>query len=514
MSKLLFIGNAYNVLGLSYDATERQIIRRSKEITNLLKIGEVPAYDNDLTFDRSIRTLASVNRAQQSLLDDTKRLKEFNFWFIDNTDQSTRALQRLHDRETSDAIKTFRSLFSQRPNDVVALHNLAVAESLAFSVTKQKQYLTSSISSWSKLITKPNVAEQLGKVFSSLDGINIDSQVVNNFYAKLLPGHLSDFYGSMSKDMSDPSVYAAFASKISVSSSQFLTETVGGLLDNISSLADEIDTYKPDLMNAEPDSDDDKDWKELSKESFNEIISLLDRVDESINKVKDLGESVWSAPRCMVVRDRIAEALFELGMSIAIKINVIKGKNDEDYYQVIDILKVSQRIAASGQQKQHLNEGMSTVSELRVYSTVCSRVGNYLNQGKPTAALEVIDANIDNIKIEKWRNNLEAARTYIAENRTKFISSSSYSPENTSKNSSKHSLGGPLKTILEILVTIGAFVVWYLMSDPGGVQKTLDVCSASGIDSSECSEAESKHNTTCTSSGGGYYYERIECKRN
>ena len=55
MSKTLFTENAYNVLGLDSSASEKEILKRSREIENLLKIDEVPGYDLDLAKKCALR---------------------------------------------------------------------------------------------------------------------------------------------------------------------------------------------------------------------------------------------------------------------------------------------------------------------------------------------------------------------------------------------------------------------------------------------------------------------------
>ncbi len=50
MSRMLFLENAFGILGLSTDATDRDITKRSKEIERLLPIDETPSYDGDLPF--------------------------------------------------------------------------------------------------------------------------------------------------------------------------------------------------------------------------------------------------------------------------------------------------------------------------------------------------------------------------------------------------------------------------------------------------------------------------------
>ena len=73
--------NAYNILGLDTTANERDILRRSKEIINRLKIDDVPEYDLDIEFFGNLRTDESIKEAIQKLQTPKKQIRECFFWF-------------------------------------------------------------------------------------------------------------------------------------------------------------------------------------------------------------------------------------------------------------------------------------------------------------------------------------------------------------------------------------------------------------------------------------------------
>lgn len=59
--------NSYHVLGLDTSASQREILKRSKEIVNRLKIDDFPVYDLDLDIFENFRTEESVKEAVQKL---------------------------------------------------------------------------------------------------------------------------------------------------------------------------------------------------------------------------------------------------------------------------------------------------------------------------------------------------------------------------------------------------------------------------------------------------------------
>ena len=95
--------NAYNILGLDTTANERDILRRSKEILNRLKIDDVPEYDLDIDFFENLRTEESVKEATQKLQTPKKQIKECFFWFqfADTVDKEVLELIRHKDFSNS-----------------------------------------------------------------------------------------------------------------------------------------------------------------------------------------------------------------------------------------------------------------------------------------------------------------------------------------------------------------------------------------------------------------------------
>ena len=73
--------NAYHVLGLSAAATSKQILQRSNEIVQRLKIDDVPEYELDIPAFNNNRTEEAVKDALRRLQAPKSRLREYFFWF-------------------------------------------------------------------------------------------------------------------------------------------------------------------------------------------------------------------------------------------------------------------------------------------------------------------------------------------------------------------------------------------------------------------------------------------------
>ncbi|MBA3047894.1 hypothetical protein KJ863_01360 [Patescibacteria group bacterium] len=73
--------NAYHILGLDTTASQKDILKRSKEIIKRLKIDDLPEYDLDLGLFDDFRTEESTNEAIRKLQTPKKRIKEYFFGF-------------------------------------------------------------------------------------------------------------------------------------------------------------------------------------------------------------------------------------------------------------------------------------------------------------------------------------------------------------------------------------------------------------------------------------------------
>ena len=69
--------NAYHILGLDTSASEKDILKRSKEIINRIKADENPTYEFDIGLFEDFRTEDAVKNALQELQAPKKRIKNY-----------------------------------------------------------------------------------------------------------------------------------------------------------------------------------------------------------------------------------------------------------------------------------------------------------------------------------------------------------------------------------------------------------------------------------------------------
>ena len=101
--------NAYHILGLDTTASEKDILKRSKEIINRLKIDDLPEYDLDIELFENFRTEEAVKNAIQKLQTPKKRIQEYFFWFqfADSVDEEV--LGFIKKKDYSNAVRIWRN---------------------------------------------------------------------------------------------------------------------------------------------------------------------------------------------------------------------------------------------------------------------------------------------------------------------------------------------------------------------------------------------------------------------
>ncbi|NQU83549.1 MAG: hypothetical protein HQ536_02455, partial [Parcubacteria group bacterium] len=105
----LLKNNAYHILGLDITSSQKDILKRSKEIIKRLQIDDFPEYALDINMFDDFRTESTAREAVQKLQSPKKKIKEYFFWLqiIDEVDAEALELIKLKDYKK--ALKTWES---------------------------------------------------------------------------------------------------------------------------------------------------------------------------------------------------------------------------------------------------------------------------------------------------------------------------------------------------------------------------------------------------------------------
>lgn len=323
MSRNLFAENAYNILGLDSGASEKEILKRSREIENLLKIDVTPEYNSDLPSSKLVRTEAKVKRAAERLTTPDKKLAETFFWLIleDDTDETALNLFRAGDH--INALKVLQNKIAASPNNYTAIRNKAVLESLIFTEKAQNKYLEASLKSWQTILTSDKQWADFKRIYKLNNPATSDALFEN--FRKIAEKTLASFYEDMSKTENNPEIYAAFSNRFSAHSDSFDKDILDPLLNKLNACTKKIRDYH---IKFNTNISQTSKW--LSAESRSQLTKLTDEANAITDEIQALGEKVWGRSRTKVVRDENALALRSLAIDIVNNTDILDHYEDKE----------------------------------------------------------------------------------------------------------------------------------------------------------------------------------------
>src|ERR1700739_5148409 len=184
--------NAYHILGLDTTASEKEILKRSKEIANRLKIDDQPIYDLDIGVFEDFRTEESVKDALQRLQAARKRIKEYFFWFQIADDVDEQALGLLKHKDYLNAIRIWEHASDgETAKAYLYKRNLAILYCMVLSVEDDKQYLHDSLIAWKAVVDSDKFWSSFTKAYKLHDEQPASDDVISDFRKHVIE-YLSD----------------------------------------------------------------------------------------------------------------------------------------------------------------------------------------------------------------------------------------------------------------------------------------------------------------------------------
>lgn len=287
--------NAYHILGLDTSASERDILKRSKEIINRLKSDDLLNYDLDIGFFENFRTEDSVKDALQRLQAPKKQIKEYFFWFqiADSVDEKVLGLFKAKDY--LNAVKTWQNASAgQSTKAFFYKKNLAILYCLILSTDDNKDYLRSSLAAWKELIDSEKFWASFSKIYRLHNEQTASEDVVSEF-KKNVVAYLSDVYTELHQIHKDTDYINEFQKVFSAKGEKIEKSVLGPAYQTINGAVEELEK-----MEVSKDSKFDKEESETIKR-------LVATIQQELNKLIDLG--LYDDSQTKIMRDRAANAL-------------------------------------------------------------------------------------------------------------------------------------------------------------------------------------------------------------
>ena len=190
-------GNAYHVLGLTGTATAKQILQRSNEIVQRLKIDDVPEYELDIPAFKNFRTEDGVKDALRRLQAPKTRLREYFFWFRIADDIDKNAAAHLGHKDLDRAVAIWHSASDEQSGGGFAhKRNLALALTISLLQGADPVRRTDlSLAVWASFLDSPKFWNAFAEDYKQ-DAELLSEEAISEFQRNAA-SDLSDIYAEI-----------------------------------------------------------------------------------------------------------------------------------------------------------------------------------------------------------------------------------------------------------------------------------------------------------------------------
>ncbi|MDO8657592.1 MAG: hypothetical protein Q7K55_02530 [Candidatus Levybacteria bacterium] len=379
------LSNSYNILGLDNSSSEKEILRRSKEIINLIKIDETPEYDADVGEVKSLRTEQRVKESVQNLSDPKKRIKEYFFWFDIQNSTDEDAISNVRNKDYSEAIKIWKAgVEKSNSKNPFYEKNLALLYNLLLSLGEHNDdYLNESLKLWGELLKSEKFWENYLKLYKLNDYLSTNASIQDDF-KKHVSKYLSDIYTILSQK-SKKNYLSEFNKTFGVKGERLEKNILNPIYSNINDAVEELEAMK---ISEDGKADD----EEIAK-----VKTLIKKFQDELNKIIEL--DLYDDSQTKVLRDKAGAAI----RSIALDFN----NNLFEYKTAQGLMMIASTIAATGLLKHKIETDSATI-ESNVGDLDLTDVVELVEKGKFKEAIELVDDKLSDDNLSKaTRKRLE-----------------------------------------------------------------------------------------------------------
>lgn len=407
----LIANNAYRILGLDGSANQKDILKRSKEIINRLKIDDYPEYTLDINLPEKFRTEESANDALKRLQNMKNNLNEYFFWFniADTVDENAFEQLQYDDAASYDkAIQIWKNA-SNTENSIGLLYkkNLTLLYCLMLLNEENDDYLKESLSNWKEIIDSDKFWTAFEKSFAVNNDQTINSDIISDFRVNIVK-HISDIYHDLHlqhgskkyiKDFQD--IFGTLGEKTEESLLKPIHQSIYDTIKKLDKIDlkqnnedsnDETEKTKIECENCgnilEKHNDSDniftskryfhyddgsilcrdcnstigKEWKkkiesektiEGSSKKLRQIMKIISKLELQLNQLREIG--LYDDVQSRVVRDHTAEAI----RNVSIMIHNKADMRDKS----IELIELAKKIAGTESVKKNWETDVKTIEE-------------------------------------------------------------------------------------------------------------------------------------------------------
>jgi len=333
--------NAYQILGLDLTASEKDILKRSKEILNRLKIDDIPEYDSDIELFDNFRNEDSIKEAIQKLQSPKKQIVEFFFWFYISDDTDKKALKYIKNKDYQSAIEIWGKDYKE--DTVSSLNhkkNLALFLVYLLSIEDNKDCVEKSILLWKSIFDSEKYWSSFKKVFSLYNEQSLDDTKLAKFKTDAV-GYLGDIYTEFYEKYKNNIYIEKFEETFSTKSNKIQDKILDPAFEKINNAVEKLEKMKVSSDGV------------LDDEESKEIKKLIKTIQVELNNLVDVG--LYEDSQTILMRDRAAESLRTIMLDIHNNLNDIELAKK--------ILEVSLKFCGTESERVKLNQDLNQINK-------------------------------------------------------------------------------------------------------------------------------------------------------
>lgn len=394
-----FKDNSYHILGLDTTANQKSILKRSKDIINLLKIDDPPEYDLDTNIFNNFRTEESVKVAVQKLNSAKKKIKEYFFWFqiADDVDQEASAF--LKNNNFQGAIKVWEKASNVNSrSSFLYKKNLAILLTTLQTKDKNQEILKRSIELWKSLVDSESFWSLFEKIYKLHEEQTASQEVIDDF-KNHVEGYLSDIYTELFELHKNKNYVNEFQKAFSAKGEKTEKVLLGPAFATINDAIEKLE--KIDLG----------EYGVIIKTEKNTIREAVKIFQTELNKLNDVGLYDDSGTKSM--RDRASEALR--------KISIRLSYNDKETEFTLELAKEAEKISGTEGTKSRLQEDVKTLKRNAELAKITKPIEEQWETGNSKKALAMINQYLTNSSVSILENPIsDEIRIYLQQMKNHF----------------------------------------------------------------------------------------------
>lgn len=365
----LFANNSYQLLGLDVSASEKDILKRSKEIINRLKIDDYPEYENDISVFGKLRSEDSIKNALQKLQSPKSKIKEYFFWFNISDEIDKRALRLIQERNYLNAAHVWENAIEIKKNDSILYQkNIAILYCLMLALDDNKAHLEESISMWKQVVEGEAFWDSFNGVYQK-NNPQIDHTDILGDFKNNVALYLSDIYTELYQKYNNNIYINSYNKIFSTKSEKMENDIINPIYNSINETLKKID-----YINFGND-------KSLNIEKLHMIENAIRDLQHDFNKLKKF--SLYDDSKTKILRDKSVTSLRDIVLDLHNKFGETK--------KAAILLEFLSNLAGTSATKLKIEQELETIDNIQKNNTIMKQVIELSNKNEHTKAFKEIE---------------------------------------------------------------------------------------------------------------------------